>query len=77
MRVISKFVKSKGFRVLPCVSIIICFVHVLECVSIVLKKTVKEDAIGESLLTFFCLIIICLSLSDEANKITSLNIERT
>ena len=53
MRVISKFVKSKGFRVLPCVSIIICFVHVLECVSIVLKKTVKEGAIGESLFTFF------------------------
>ena len=31
---------------------------------------------GESLFTFFCLISIDLSLSDEANKIKSLNIER-
>ena len=32
--------------------------------------------IGESLFTFFCLINICSSLSDEANKIKPLNIER-
>ena len=41
------------------------------------KRTpVTVLTIGESLFYTFCLINICLSLSDDANKIKTLNIER-
>ena len=41
------------------------------------KSTPKQlQVIGESLFTVFALINICLSLSVDANKIETLNIER-
>ena len=41
------------------------------------KSTPKQlQVIGESLLTLFALINICLSPSDDANKIGTLNIKR-
>ena len=34
------------------------------------------SAVGESLFTLFASLTLCLSLSDDANKIKTLNIER-
>ena len=44
---------------------------------ITFRKDIVESykPIGKSLFTLFCLINICLSLSDNANKIKTLNIE--
>ena len=40
------------------------------------NKAISYLPKGESLFTLFALINICLSLSDDANKIKTLNIER-
>ena len=44
--------------------------------SIIVNYMKKNFDIGESLFTFFCVISIGFSLSDEANKTKFLNIER-